>query len=144
MSRLPRRRGGFTLIEVLLVLVILVVLASLAVVAYGPIKRRADINSAKSQIGLFGTPLEMYQITVGIYPTTAQGLAALRTRPADLANPAKWDGPYLSSPIPLDPWGNPYRYSYPGLRNPDKYDVWSVGPDGINGTEDDVGNWPTG
>jgi general secretion pathway protein G len=140
MTRCPRRRGGFTLIEVLLVLVILVVLASLAVVAYGPIKRRADINSAKSQIGLFSTPLETYQMTVGTYPTTPQGLAALRTPPADLANPAKWDGPYLGSPVPLDPWGNPYQYSYPGVRNPDKYDVWSRGPDGVNGTEDDIGN----
>ena len=79
-----RRKGGFTLIEVLLVLVILVVLASLAVVAYGPIQRRANINAAKSQIGLFGTPLQTYQMTVGHFPTTAQGLDALRNPPADL------------------------------------------------------------
>jgi general secretion pathway protein G len=136
-----RRRGGFTLIEVLLVLVILVVLASLAVVAYGPIQRRANVNAAKSQIGLFKTPLQMYQMTVGGYPTTTQGLEALRTAPGDLPNPAKWDGPYLDSPVPSDPWDKPYQYVSPGTHNPDGYDVWSFGPDGVNGTEDDVGNW---
>ena len=79
-SRSRRRQGGFTLIEVLLVLVILVVLASLAVVAYGPIQRRANINAAKSQIGLLKTPLQTYQLSIGSYPTTAQGLDALRVR----------------------------------------------------------------
>jgi general secretion pathway protein G len=137
------RRGGFTLIEVLLVLVILVVLASLAVLAYGPIQRRAHINAAKSQIGLYKTPLQMYQMTVGAYPTTTQGLDALRTAPGDLANASKWDGPYLDSPVPLDPWGNTYQYVSPGVRNTDSYDVWSSGPDGVSGTDDDIGNWNT-
>ncbi len=139
--RARRRRGGFTLIEVLLVLVILVVLASLAVMAYGPVQRRANIDAARSQIGLFQTPLDMYQLSIGVYPTTGQGLDALRSPPPDLANPAKWDGPYLDSPVPLDPWGFPYQYACPGTYNPDKYDVWSVGPDGASGTEDDIGNW---
>jgi len=137
--RHPER--GFTLIEVLLVIAILVVLASLAVVAYGPIQRRANVNAAKSQIGLLKTPLQMFQMTVGAYPTTAQGLDALRTRPGDLPDPAKWDGPYLDSSMPSDPWGNAYQYTSPGVHNPDSYDVWSFGPDGVNGTDDDVGNW---
>ena len=132
----PRRKSGFTLIEVLLVLVILVVLASLAVVAYGPIQRRANINAAKSQIGLFATPLQTYQLTVGSFPTTAQGLSALRAPPADLPNPQKWDGPYLGSDVPLDPWGNAYQYVSPGSHNPDSYDVWTTGPDGS-----ELGNW---
>ena len=139
----PRRRNsGFTLIEVLLVLVILVVLASLAVVAYGPIQRRAKVDAAKSQVGLFKTPLQTYQMTVGSFPTSAQGLAALIQAPADLPNPAKWDGPYLDTNVlPLDPWGNPYQYASPGTHNPDSFDVWSLGPDGVNGTADDIGNW---
>lgn len=136
-----RRKGGFTLIEVLLVLVILVVLASLAVVAYGPIQRRAKVDQAKSQIGLFKTPLQTYQMTIGHFPTSAQGLSALRVPPADLPNPAKWDGPYLESDVPPDPWDNPYQYVSPGIHNPDGFDVWSFGPDGMNGTEDDIGNW---
>jgi general secretion pathway protein G len=143
MKQLSRRRNsGFTLIEVLLVLVILVVLASLAVVAYGPIQRRAKVDAAKSQVGLFKTPLQTYQMTVGNFPTSAQGLAALIQPPADLPNPTKWDGPYLDTNIlPLDPWGNPYQYSSPGSHNPDGFDVWSMGPDGVSGTADDIGNW---
>jgi general secretion pathway protein G len=136
-----RRQGGFTLIEVLLVLVILVILASFVVVAIGPIQRRANVNAAKTQIGMFKTPLQTYQMTVGSYPTTAQGLDALRMPPPDLPNPAKWDGPYLEAQVPTDPWGNFYQYAYPGIHNPDSYDAWSFGPDGMNGTEDDIGNW---
>ena len=143
-SRSRRREGGFTLIEVLLVLVILVVLASLAVVAYGPMQRRANINAAKSNIGLLKTPLQMYQVSIGSYPTTAQGLEALRVAPADLLNPSKWEGPYLESDVALDPWDNPYQYVSPGIHNPDSFDLWSFGPDGVNGTDDDIGNWGQG
>jgi general secretion pathway protein G len=140
MSSRRIRRRGFTLIEVLLVLVILVILASLAVTAYGPVQRRANVNAAKSQIGLFKTPLGLYQNDIGNYPMTEQGLMGLVQPPAD-APPGKWNGPYLEGNIPLDPWGRQYNYKYPGDRNPQSYDVWSAGPDGVDGTEDDVGNW---
>jgi general secretion pathway protein G len=136
-----RHRRGFTLMEVLLVLVILAVLGSLAALSYDAIRRRADIDAAKSQVGLFKTPIQMYQMAIGSYPATTQGLDALRSAPGDLPNPGKWDGPYLDSPIPLDPWDKPYQYVSPGSHNPDGYDVWSLGPDGVNGTEDDIGNW---
>ena len=96
---------------------ILVVLASLAVVAYGPIQRRDKINAAKTQIGLFKTALDTYQL-VGSYPSTASGLQALRTRPADIQDPSKWDGPYLDPDVPLDPWDKPYQYDLPGQHNP--------------------------
>lgn len=143
MRHVPRSRrpSGFTLIEVLLVLTILVVIASLVAVNINTARRKARIDAAKSQVGMFKTPLQMYELAVGSYPTTAQGLEALRTAPADLPNPAKWDRPYLDSPVPLDPWGNPYQYISPGTHNPDGYDVWSYGPDGVNDTEDDIGNW---
>ena len=140
--RCRRRRGAFTLVEVLLVLVILVILASLAVTAYGPIQRRANIDAAKTQIGAFKTPLQVYQLHLNSYPTTAQGLEGLRTEPTD-AMQGKWDGPYLEDPVPLDPWGNPYQYECPGSRNPESYDAWSWGPDLVDGTEDDIGNWQT-
>jgi general secretion pathway protein G len=135
------RRRGFTLMEVLLVLVILAVLGSLAALSYDAIRRRADLNAAKSQIGLFKTPIQMYQMAIGSFPTTAQGLDSLRAAPGDLPNPAKWDGPYLDKEVPLDPWDKPYQYASPGSHNPDGYDVWSSGPDGVNGTDDDIGNW---
>ncbi|MGA2619009.1 MAG: type II secretion system major pseudopilin GspG [Thermoguttaceae bacterium] len=139
MSRFHNRRhGGFTLIEVLLVLVILVILASFAVVSIGPVQRRAHINQAKVQVALFSEALKMYEFNVGSYPTT---LDALRHPPGDLPNPSRWEGPYLDKDIPPDPWNNAYQYTAPGTHNPDSFDVWSLGPDGVSGTEDDIGNW---
>ena len=142
-NRPRRRRGAFTLIEVLLVLVILVILASLAVTAYGPIQRRARINAATSQIGLFKTALGNFQLLTSKYPTTQQGLEALITPPSGLAKKAdQKDWPMIEAQrIPVDPWGNPYQYASPGSHNPNTYDIWSWGPDLIDGTEDDVGNW---
>ena len=113
-------------------------------------KGREAINIAKTQIGLFVTALGRYQQSVGNFPTTKQGLQALRTRPPDLPKPKKWNGPYLNPEVslhplnlelPLDPWGHPYHYRLPGTHNPDSFDVWSVGPDGVDGSEDDIGNW---
>jgi general secretion pathway protein G len=136
-----RRRRGFTLMEVLLVLVILAILGSLAALSYEAMSRRANKKAAESQIGLFQTPLQMYQMAVGSFPTTTQGLDALRAAPSDLANPAKWDGPYLDKTVPADPWGKAYQYASPGTHNADGYDVWSCGPDLVSGTDDDIGNW---
>lgn len=138
-SRRCRRRGGLTLIEVLLVLVILVIIGSLAVTAYGPIQRKAYVNAARTQINAFKTPLQAYRMDIGDFPATGQGLEALRSMPADV-DEMRWRGPYLDSTVPLDPWGQPYQYEYPGRYQPDQPDIWSLGPDGIE-SEDDVGNW---
>jgi general secretion pathway protein G len=138
-----RRRAGLTLVEVMLVLVILMIIASLAVTAYGPIQRKAYINAAKTQIKAFKTPLQAYKLDIGDFPATGDGLEALRDAPTNLQNPDKWSGPYLDSPVPLDPWGNPYQYEYPGKYDTEQPDIWSFGPDGIDNTDDDVGNWMT-
>ena len=130
-----RRRRGFTLMEVLLVMVILVILASFAVFQYTGTQRQAQISQAKSQIGLFKTPLEMFKFATDNFPTTAQGLDALIVCPPDV-DPGKWDSPYLTPNVPLDPWYQPYQYQCPGQRNPDSYDVWTVSPDGV-----EIGNW---
>lgn len=137
-SRPPR--GGFTLIEVLLVLVILVTLASLAVTAYDGIRKRANIDAATVQIDLFKNQLTLYRHSVREYPTTDQGLEALRNPPANLGD-LPWDGPYMEGTVPLDPWNNPYQYQQPGRYNTDSYDLWSFGPDKDDGTDDDIGNW---
>jgi general secretion pathway protein G len=128
-----RRRRGFTLIEVLMVLVILVIIMGLAVGNYFSAHRKAQVQAAQSQIGLFKTPLSMYQLDMGNFPSTAQGLDALCYQPND-PNANKWNGPYMDK-IPLDPWGHIYHYESPGKNKPD-YDVWAVGPDG-----QEIGNW---
>lgn len=142
-STRPNRRRAFTLIEVLLVLVILVIIASFAVMAIGPIQRNAYMKAADAQIKAFKTPLNAYRLDQGNFPATQQGLEALRSQPSDLPFPEKWNGPYLDSEVPLDPWGNPYRYENPGKHQADWPDIWSYGPDGMDGTDDDIGNWVT-
>jgi general secretion pathway protein G len=137
-KRSRRRADGFTLIEVLLVLVILVVLASFAVLQFTGVRRKANLDAAKVQVGLLDQAVENYNATVNYYPPS---LDALRVCPAELQNANKWAGPYLKTDLPLDPWGNPYQYACPGTRNPDSTDVWSFGPDMQNGTDDDIGNW---
>ena len=137
-SRDRRREDGFTLIEVLLVLTILVILASFAVVQFTGVRRAANIQAAKAQVGLIESAVGMYDSSVSSYPSSLQ---ALLTQPQDLPDPSKWAGPYLSHDIQKDPWGNPYQYAVPGNHNPNSFDVWSFGPDGANGTADDIGNW---
>ncbi len=138
----PRRRRGFTLIELLLVMVILAVLAALVIPRFAGRSEEAREKAAQTQItSLFGTALDVYEADNGHYPSTAQGLSALRVKPSGAPEPKHWKGPYLKSDVPVDPWGNPYVYRAPGTQNPSGYDLLSVGPDGREGTEDDVKNW---
>jgi general secretion pathway protein G len=114
----PRRRGGFTLIEVLLVLVILVILSSIAVMAYGPAQKRANINAAKTQMNLLKGALERYKMENYQYPPS---LDCLWT---DVNGMGKdWGGPY-SEPVGADPFGNAYMYESDGLN----YQLSSKGP----------------
>jgi general secretion pathway protein G len=104
-------------------------------------ERRTAVSAARTQIASFKAALDMFWSDLGTLPTTRQGLVALRLPPSDLRNQARWGGPYLENDVPPDPWGNPYQYACPGAHNPASYDVWSLGPDGVSGTEDDIGNW---
>ena len=140
MSRVRRRRArrrGFTLMEVLLVMAILVILGSMVGFYISGMKKSADEDAARLQIGMLEQQLDAYRLHVGSYPTSNQGLQALRVAPADLANPNKWRGPYANKDIPPDPWGNPYQYE---LINAEQFHIWSWGPDGINGSDDDISN----
>jgi len=136
-TRRSRRSSGFTLIEVLLVLTILVVLMSMVVGGFMAAQKQSNRDAAKTQIGLFDTPLKMYHLKIGSYPTTEQGLEALVNAPSDLPNPDKWGPePYLEKAVPPDPWGKPYQYECPGKNNPNGYDLWTEDPEG-----EIIGNW---
>jgi len=133
-----RRRRGFTLMEILLVLAILVVLGSLVTFGYVTIQRNAMMDSAKTQIRMFEQAVDMYRLDVGKYPSGDQGLQALRLQPPD-APANKWRGPYIQVEIPADPWGNPYQYQeITDSLNQPSFEVISNGPDGANGTADDI------
>src|SRR4051812_17347979 len=130
-------RRGFTLVELLLVLVILGILAAIVVPKFGGRTEQARITAAVTQISTFGTALNAFEVDTGSYPRGQDGLQQLLVAPADVTG---WRGPYLMSDIPLDPWGHPYVYEFPGRINATGYDIISMGPDGQAGTPDDVVN----
>jgi general secretion pathway protein G len=135
MTRAARHRAGFTLLELVVVIIVLGLLAGL--VAPQIIGRLSDAKSttARTQIELFSVALDSYRLDNGSYPTTEQGLAALRERPTRAPAPANWRGPYLRKDVPLDPWGRAYVYRSPGERNRAGFDLESLGRDGKAGGE---------
>ncbi|MGD0504147.1 MAG: type II secretion system major pseudopilin GspG [Steroidobacteraceae bacterium] len=135
----PSAAGGFTLLELLVVLVIIGLLAGYVGPRYFAQVGKAEQKVARAQIDSFEKALHTYSLDVGHYPTTADGLDALNTAPA---GETKWQGPYLSKAIPLDPWGRPYLYKSPGDHG--DFDIESYGRDGQPGGEGndaDIVNW---
>lgn len=131
---------GFTLLELLVVLVIIGLLAGVVGPRLFKNVGKSEITTARAQIDALGKALDQYRLDVGHYPASQEGLAALMAKPAAEAN---WDGPYLKKAIPLDPWGQPYQYKFPGERTPD-FDLSSFGPDkaaGGDAENADIGNW---
>ena len=143
-----RTRGGFTLVEVLVVMAILVLLAGLVAPRILGSKKKANIQTVTTQIGGFKSALERYALDLDTFPTTEQGLMALVEEPQDdeegtSTGKSRWDGPYLNSDeVPTDPWGNEYQYEYPPSHGKGKSpEIWSLGPDGEDDTEDDIVSW---
>jgi general secretion pathway protein G len=136
-----RSQAGVTLIEMLVVVAIIGLF--LAIVAPNMFKNadKARITATRDQIRSFMTALGSYKLDTGIFPTTEQGLAALRGKPSEEVN--GWNGPYMPQEIPKDPWGHDYLYKYPGEHG-DEPDIISLGADGQPGGEGinaDVVSW---
>jgi general secretion pathway protein G len=134
-----KRQRGFTLIELLVVLAILAMLAALVVPRVFKNLDKAKVDTAKAQIAALESALGSYRLDVGSFPTTDQGLQALRTRPVGVEN---WDGPYLPKDVPLDPWKHPYAYRCPSEHG--DYEIISYGADGREGGEGvdkDIESW---
>jgi general secretion pathway protein G len=132
-------QAGFTLIELLVVMVIIGLLAALVTPRFIRQEEKAKVKAARAQVELLGAALDTFRLDVGRYPTTQEGLEALRDRPSGLE---RWDGPYLKKEIPRDPWGNSYVYRSPGEREP--YELQSYGADGVaggNGDSGDIKSW---
>lgn len=139
-SRHPagNRNRGFSLIELLLVLVILAVLAAVVIPKFTGRSEQAKVTAAQTDIANLEVAIDAFEIDNGRFPTAEEGIRILYERPSDLPS---WRGPYLKRGIPVDPWQNEYVYLYPGRYNREGYDLYSLGPDLQEGTEDDVINW---
>ncbi len=124
---------GMSLLEIMVVLVLIGLVAGTIGVAVFGQQEEGQKKAAQNQAQALSGALQQFRLRVGKYPTAGEGLNAL-------ANPPK--GTPLIERVPKDPWGNDYKYRNPGTKNRTKPDVYSIGPDGQDNTEDDVGNWP--
>jgi general secretion pathway protein G len=137
--------SGFTLLEILIVVAILGILASLVAVRLMDRPGEARITKARMDIQTLENALKLFKLDNAFYPDTDQGLRALVEKPSLGRQAAKWrEGGYIEKGVvPNDPWGNPYYYMCPGVKNRD-FDLWTYGADGEEGGEGedgDVGNW---
>jgi general secretion pathway protein G len=133
---LPR---GFTLIEIVIVLTIISILASGAIYM---LKGNVDVaqeTRAEGDLQAISTQLQLYEARNMRPPTTEQGIKALVERPTTEPLPERWT--QLLEDMPKDPWGQEYKYRYPATKSKKPYDIYSIGKDGVDGNEDDIGNW---
>ena len=132
---------GFTLLELMIVLVIIGLLAGIIGPNLFKNLEKSEGTAAKAQVDSFVKAIDQYRIDNGDFPNNSEGLQALIAAPS---NATRWKGPYIKK-IPVDPWGMPYQYQYPGEHNPQEYDVFSFGKDKTAGGEkdgaQDIGNW---
>lgn len=135
-----RAQAGVTLIEMLVVVAII----GLFVALVGPgLWKRVDttrVTATHVQIQNFETALGTYKLDTGTFPTTEQGLQALRVKPSDIN---QWNGPYIEKDIPKDAWGHDFVYKFPGEHG-DGPDIVSYGQDGQPGGEGlnaDIVSW---
>jgi general secretion pathway protein G len=143
MTKINRRKKserGITLIEMLVVVVIIGLFVSLVGVNMFKKADEAKRVAARAQISSFSQALGLFKLDTGNFPSTELGLQALRVKPESAV---QWSGPYLPQDIPLDPWGRPYLYKYPGEHG-DEPDVVSLGADGQpdgEGNNADIVSW---
>lgn len=143
------RRAAFTLIELMLVIGILLVLGTVSVTAYMRVKAGADKNATKLMVDQTANAVDLYYASLNKYPATDDGLKALITEPDDEKEKEKWidgGGPFLKdAQIPVDPWTNELKYTRQEATgssvNVHPYRVFSYGPDGQEGTDDDIANY---
>lgn len=135
-----RLHSAFTLLEMMVVLLIIaLIIGSVAVVMNG-VEGTANETTTRAKINGIATALTAYKLSNLVYPTQEQGLDALVTRPSTPPAPRQWK-PLAKPDAIVDPWNRKLVYRNPGKHNIGSYDVYSLGTDGLDNTEDDIGNW---
>src|ERR1700682_4611449 len=140
MKKRSRRQAGVTLIEMMGVVPIIALFAARVLPRMMGQADKARKTAARAQINAYTTALGSYKLDTGVFPTTEQGLQALRAQPESVEN---WQGPYLQKEVENDPWGHPYLYRFPGEHG-DEPDIVSYGADGQpggNGINADILSW---
>ena len=139
-AQLARSARGMTLIEILVVLVLIGIVMGIVGGNFIGQGEKAKAKAAKIEIGQIGQTLDLFKLEVGRYPTSQEGLQALVTAPQGVPN---WNGPYWKKEaLPKDPWGNEYKYTFPGQHG--AYDIVSYGADGQeggDGVNKDITSW---
>ncbi|WP_205518072.1 type II secretion system major pseudopilin GspG [Sphingorhabdus sp. Alg239-R122] len=130
--KMRKKEQGFTLVELMVVIFIIGLLATVVILNVLPSQDQAMVTKAESDIATMGQALEMYRLDNLNYPSTGEGLQALRTPPASLTRPERYRAGGYIQQLPDDPWGRPYQYSNPG-RGGTGYDIYSLGADGAPG-----------
>lgn len=146
--RTRRMHSGFTLLELMIVLIILVGLIAMVGPRLLGSQEKADIRTTEVQIGNLESALKMYVVDMKVFPATEDGLQALVQAPDDERLARKWAGPYIDGKLPIDPWGNDFVYEFDVAEGSSETTgpafprIYSVGRDGQEGTDDDIGNQP--
>jgi len=140
-KRVRNRRRGFTLLEILVVVGILALLAAFVVPNLLGTREDANNNITKAKLDTLSSTMALFNLHMGRYP---KELKELTEKPDDDADAEKWKGPYIEDAKKLtDAWGHELKYlgNDEAKVNEDRYDLWSMGKDGEDGSDDDIGNW---
>ncbi len=139
MKTLSHSQRGFSLIEVMVVLLIIGIMASMVAPQILGNQEEAQLKKAAVDIQQLEGAMEMYKLRNNSFPTTEQGLESLVSAPSIEPIPRNYPEGGFIRRLPDDPWGNPYQLLSPGEMG--MVDIFTNGPDGEPGTEDDIGNW---
>lgn len=136
LTKSVRRQSAFTLVEIILVLSIIAIL--MGTVIYSVVDNIDDAKdmTVKTSINALSTSVKRYEMSNLSAPTTEEGLEALVNPP-----PKARAKRQVLKELPVDPWGQSFKYRNPGIHNTNSYDIYSIGSDKKEGTDDDIGNW---
>jgi type II secretion system protein G len=164
--RTPDSKGGFTLIEMLVVIVIIAILMGIAIGIVNGIVHRARVAKTEGLVRMLSTACEDYRLDFDQYPP-GQGSKALHQalgspRKVPMARQAEGNiyvtkppliefrggmlergAPSLQPPPAseiIDAWDQPIHYVRPGVHRKKGVDIWSDGRRKET-TEDDITNW---
>jgi general secretion pathway protein G len=132
------RRGGFTLVEIMVVVIVIGILAATIIPKFTGVTHDAKVATAKGNIAELDAALERYNVQMDAYPSNEEGLKALVEKPAN--DDGKWRGPYIKL-LRSDPWGHPYNYKYPGTHHATGPDLWATDPKPNEAESAEIGNW---